>query len=240
MVNSSDNSKYLTQDDYEIIVLTSIVELTNDNDSDGFQFSVSQIAKNLRKGNSVNRTMFAIKSLIDQELIGDNPHNVFSSGTATCEIEENEFAGIIDEDEHRFYVTSQGLYEFDRRIIEVRNVELKKEEVQARVLEFITSEASPHLRLLAYIYAKTRSTLELFCRLNSKKLSTDQMEVLSDLHQKGLIKTLFFEDAWTITEQGRQFLESESKTKALSLDQYIQRVKEMSLADIFDTKKFIS
>lgn len=215
MPNSPNNSHPLPQWDYEYMVLNSLAELTNDSNGN-FEFSVSQIAKNLKEGNSINRTMFAIKVLLDDGLIGNS---------GSPDVEEENFGQLIQDDDQRFYITKLGLEEFDERT-----------EADAKIDNFLVTEVSPRMRLLAYIYANTRSAIDLFCRFGRDKLSTEKMEVVSELAQKGLIKAFLFELGWTITEEGRQLLASEAKAKALSLDRYADQIGEMDLDEIFNVK----
>jgi hypothetical protein len=216
------NKNPLTQEDYEDMVLQAVVELTNDS-NENFEFSVSQIAKNLKQGNSKNRTIFAIRALLDANLIGD------AGSSYGVEVEEPNFAQIVKDDEPRFYITKSGLDTFDEQMA-----------LDVKIRGFMVSEVSHHMRLLAFIYANTRSALDFFCRLSPEKLSTDKMAVLAELSQLGLVKTFFFKDGWTVTEEGRQFLESEAKAKSISLDDYIREIDEMTLNEVFDADKIVA
>jgi len=218
MAMTEGSREILTQSDYENLVLQSIVSLTNDGPA--FEFSISEIAKRLERGNSVNRTMFAVKKLIEEEKIADSHSHNEENSLLYEEIEEKHFSKIIEEDEPRFYITERGLHEYDEN------------KLDTSLSIFLVTETSFHIRLLAYIYAKTHSIFDIHVRVDLAKLSEKQKLILETLRSSGLIKTSFFDNAFTVTERGKALLESEANIRGIKLERYIKRTKDLLLNEI--------
>ena len=216
MAKSSSGTDILTPSDYENLVLDALVLLTNEGSS--FEFSVREISQKLEKGNSVNRTLFALMSLIACDLIGDSQ----SSGDV---FDETDFSAIIDDDSDRFFLTEKGLksYYGDTLYNEILS-------------NFLHLEVNLHMILLSFIYAKTKSSLSFFCQIEPEKLTHDQNHALSQLKEKGLIKTFFTQNLWTVTKEGRTVITQEAQAKQFALDDYVERVNSMLLHDLFNSK----